>query len=387
VLSATVRVTRDLDLAEECVQEAYAQALTQWQTDGLPAKPGAWLTTVARRRGLDVVRREATGRRLLPLLQVELEGESDYETFPDDRLRLMFICCHPALTPDAQIALTLRLVCGLRTPEVARAFLVGEATMAARITRAKKKIAQARIPFKLPERDQLPQRLAAVLDVVHLVFTAGHTAAEGSDLVRRDLVERSLDLSRLLREMLPGDADVAGLLALILLTDARRETRVAGGKLVLLENQDRSRWDREAIAEGVTLVREALRRRPPARYALQAAIAAVHAEATRFEDTDWREVAALYGILATVWPSPVVTLNRAVALGMAHGADKGLVELDALAGDPQLAGYAYLPAARAEFLRRLGRFDDARVAYGEAAQLTGNDVERAHLERRLAELG
>ncbi|MDX6258267.1 MAG: polymerase sigma-70 factor, subfamily [Frankiales bacterium] len=387
MLSATVRVTRDLDLAEECVQEAYAQALTQWQTDGLPAKPGAWLTTVARRRGLDVVRREATGRRLLPLLQVELEGESDYETFPDDRLRLMFICCHPALTPDAQIALTLRLVCGLRTPEVARAFLVGEATMAARITRAKKKIAQARIPFKLPERDQLPQRLAAVLDVVHLVFTAGHTAAEGSDLVRRDLVERSLDLSRLLREMLPGDADVAGLLALILLTDARRETRVAGGKLVLLENQDRSRWDREAIAEGVTLVREALRRRPPARYALQAAIAAVHAEATRFEDTDWREVAALYGILATVWPSPVVTLNRAVALGMAHGADKGLVELDALAGDPQLAGYAYLPAARAEFLRRLGRFDDARVAYGEAAQLTGNDVERAHLERRLAELG
>jgi predicted RNA polymerase sigma factor len=387
VLSATVRVTRDLDLAEECVQEAYAQALTQWQTDGLPAKPGAWLTTVARRRGLDVVRREATGRRLLPLLQVELEGESDYETFPDDRLRLMFICCHPALTPDAQIALTLRLVCGLRTPEVARAFLVGEATMAARITRAKKKIAQARIPFKLPERDQLPQRLAAVLDVVHLVFTAGHTAAEGSDLVRRDLVERSLDLSRLLREMLPGDADVAGLLALILLTDARRETRVAGGKLVLLEDQDRSRWDREAIAEGVTLVRESLRRRPPARYALQAAIAAVHAEATRFEDTDWREVAALYGILATVWPSPVVTLNRAVALGMAHGADKGLVELDALAGDPQLAGYAYLPAARAEFLRRLGRFDDARVAYGEAAQLTGNDVERAHLERRLAELG
>ncbi|MDX6229641.1 MAG: polymerase sigma-70 factor, subfamily [Frankiales bacterium] len=386
MLSATVRVTRDLDLAEECVQEAYAQALTQWQTDGLPAKPGAWLTTVARRRGLDVVRREAAGRRLLPLLQVEQEGESDHETFPDDRLRLMFICCHPALTPDAQIALTLRLVCGLRTPEVARAFLVGEATMAARITRAKKKIAQARIPFKLPERDQLPQRLAAVLDVVHLVFTAGHTAAEGSDLVRRDLVERSLDLSRLLREMLPGDADVAGLLALILLTDARRETRVAGGKLVLLENQDRSRWDREAIAEGVTLVREALRRRPPARYALQAAIAAVHAEATRFEDTDWREVAALYGILATVWPSPVVTLNRAVALGMAHGADKGLVELDALAGDPQLAGYAYLPAARAEFLRRLGRYDDARVAYGEAAQLTGNDVERAHLERRLAEL-
>ena len=299
----------------------------------------------------------------------------------------MFTCCHPALTPDAQIALTLRLVCGLRTPEVARAFLVSEPTMAARITRAKKKIAQARIPFKVPERDQLPERLDAVLAVVHLVFTAGHTAPEGGDLVRRDLVERSLDLARILRELLPADRDVAGLLALILLTDARRATRVAEGRLVLLEDQDRSRWDRAAIDEGVGLVREALRRRPPARYALQAAIAAVHAEATRFEDTDWHEVAALYGVLASMWPSPVVALNRAVALGMADGADRGLVELDALTADPQLAGYAYLPAARAEFLRRLGRTDEARLAYSEAAQLTGNDVERAHLERRLAELG
>jgi RNA polymerase sigma-70 factor (ECF subfamily) len=386
VLAATVRVTRDLDLAEECVQDAYAQALTQWQSDGVPSRPGGWLTTVARRRALDLVRREATGRRLLPLL-IEPEGEPEHDDFPDDRLRLMFICCHPALTADAQIALTLRLVCGLRTPEVARAFLVSEPTMAARITRAKKKIAQARIPFKVPGPDQLPQRLAAVLSVVHLVFTAGHTATYGGDLVRRDLVERALDLARILRVMLPGDRDVAGLLALILLTDARRETRVADGRLVLLEDQDRSRWDREAIAEGLTLVREALRRRPPGRYALQAAIAAVHAEASRFEDTDWREVAALYGVLATVWPSPVVTLNRAVALGMAHGPEQGLVELDALAADPQLVGYGYLPAARAEFLRRLGRSDEARLAYTEAAQLTGNDVERAHLERRLSELG
>jgi RNA polymerase sigma factor (sigma-70 family) len=388
VLSATVRVTRDLDLAEECVQDAYAQALTQWQTDGVPSKPGAWLTTVARRRALDLIRREATGRRLLPLL-IEPEGEPDPvgDHIPDDRLRLMFICCHPALTPDAQIALTLRLVCGLRTPEVARAFLVTESTMAARITRAKKKIAQARIPFRVPPPEQLPQRLAAVLAVVHLVFTAGHTAPEGADLVRRDLVERSLDLARLLRSMLPADCDVAGLLALILLTDARRETRITDdGQLVLLEDQDRSRWDRAAIAEGVALVREALRRRPPARYALQAAIAAVHAEATRFEDTDWHEVAALYGVLATVWPSPVVALNRAVALGMADGPAKGLVELDALAGDPQLAGYGYLPAARAEFLRRLGRNDEARLAYTEALQLTGNEVERAHLAGKLATL-
>ena len=386
VLAATVRVTRDLDLAEECVQDAYAQALTQWQDDGPPLRPGAWLTTVARRRALDLVRREATGRRLLPLLIEPEPVPDEADDFPDDRLRLMFICCHPALPPDAQIALTLRLVCGLRTPEVARAFLVSEPTMAARITRAKKKIAQARIPYKVPEPDQLPERLAAVLSVVHLVFTAGHTAAEGSDLVRRDLVERSLDLARILRAMLPADRDVAGLLALILLTDARRDTRVADGRLVLLEDQDRSRWDRDAIAEGVALVREALRRRPPGRYALQAAIAAVHAQATRFEDTDWREVAALYAVLGTVWPSPVVTLNRAVALGMAEGPERGLAELDSLGDDPQLAGYAYLPAARAEFLRRLGRRDEARLAFTEAAQLTANDVERAHLERRLREL-
>ena len=387
MLSATVRVTRDLDLAEECVQDAYAQALTQWQNDGVPSKPGAWLTTVARRRALDLVRREATGRRLLPLL-IEPEGEPDIaDEFPDDRLRLIFICCHPALPPEAQIALTLRLVCGLRTPEVARAFLVSEPTMAARITRAKKKIAQARIPFRLPADDQLEERLTAVLEVVHLVFTAGHTAPEGADLVRRDLVERALDLTRLLRQMLPTRTDVAGLLALILLTDARRDTRLDDeGRLILLADQDRSRWDRAAITEGVILVREALRRRPPPRYALQAAIAAVHAEAVRFEDTDWHEVAALYGVLASMWPSPVVALNRAVALGMADGPDKGLVELDALAADPQLAGYAYLPAARAEFLRRLGRYGEARLAYAEALVLTGNEVERAHLAGKLHEL-
>jgi RNA polymerase sigma-70 factor (ECF subfamily) len=354
----------------------------------VPTRPGGWLTTVARRRALDLVRREVTGRRLLPLL-VEQEPEAPQpQPFPDDRLRLMFICCHPALPGEAQVALTLRLVCGLRTSEVARAFLVSESTMAARITRAKKKIAQARIPFRVPPSDQLPQRLDAVLSVVHLVFTAGHTAPDGSELVRRDLVERSLDLARLLRLMLPTDAGVAGLLALILLTDARRETRTApDGRLVLLEDQDRSRWDRTAIAEGLALVREALRRRPPSRYALQAAIAAVHAEAERFEDTDWHEVAALYGVLVALWPSPVVALNRAVALGMAHGPARGLTELDALAGEPQLAGYGYLPSARAEFLRRLGRDEEARVAYTEALHLTANEVERAHVEGRLASLG
>ena len=300
----------------------------------------------------------------------------------------MFVCCHPALPVDAQVALTLRLVCGLRTPEVARAFLVSEPTMAARITRAKKKIAQAHIPFRVPPADELPERLDAVLSVVHLVFTAGHTAPDGAELVRRDLVERSLDLARLLRLVLPAEPSVAGLLALILLTDARREARTSDdGRLVLLEDQDRSRWDHAAISEGLVLVREALRRRPPSRYALQAAIAAVHAEAARFEDTDWHELAALYGVLASLWPSPVVALNRAVALGMAHGPVRGLAELDALGEEPQLAGYGYLPGARAEFLRRLGRDDEARMAYGEALHLTANEVERAHIAERLASLG
>jgi RNA polymerase sigma factor (sigma-70 family) len=321
VLAATVRVTRDLDLAEECVQDAYARALTSWTTDGVPSRPGAWLTTVARRRALDLLRRETVLRRSLPLLlEDDVEPEPDIADgdIPDDRLRLICTCCHPALAPEAQVALTLRLLCGLTTAEVARAFLVSEPTMAARITRAKKKIASARIPYRVPPAAELPERIDAVLTVVHLLFTTGHAAPAGADLVRRDLVERALDLARMLRHLLPDDADVAGLLALILLTDARRATRVAAdGRLLLLEEQDRSQWDQTAIAEGAALVREALRRRPPGRFALQAAIAAVHAEAPRWEDTDWREVLALYDVLVGVWPSPVVALNRAVAVGMA----------------------------------------------------------------------
>jgi RNA polymerase sigma factor (sigma-70 family) len=393
VLAATVRVTRDLDLAEECVQDAYARALTVWQ-DGVPANPGAWLTTTARNRALDEIRRSATLRGKLPLL-VEPEGDpgsgvptGGHQPFPDDRLRLVFTCCHPALAPEAQVALTLRLLCGLTTPEVARAFLVPETTMAARITRAKKKIAAARIPYAVPPAAELPGRVDAVLTVVHLLFTTGHTAASGPALRRPDLVERALDLARMLRVLLPGDADVAGLLALLLLTDARRETRVgADGRLLLLEEQDRSRWDAAAIAEGVALVREALRRRPPGRFALQAAIAAVHAGAPRWEDTDWREIVALYDLLRDRWPSPVVALNRAVAVGLAEGPAAGLAELDRLAAEPQLAGYGYLAAARADFLRRLGRADEARLAYEEALLLTENEVERRFLGERLAALG
>ncbi|WP_138757448.1 RNA polymerase sigma factor [Modestobacter altitudinis] len=394
VLAATVRVTRDLDAAEECAQDAFAAALIDWQVHGVPARPGAWLTTTAKRRALNVVRHRGVEHRYLPLL-VEEEttpgpGDlvDDEPGLSDDRLRLIVTCCHPALDRSAQVALTLRLMCGLSTADVARAFLVGEATMAARITRAKKKIAVARIPYRVPSAAELPERVDAVLSVVHLLFTTGHTTPAGTELVRRDLVLRAVELCRMLRRLLPRDPAVAGLLALLLLTDARRDTRTApDGRLVLLEEQDRSRWDRQAIAEGAALVREALSSRPPPRYALQAAIAAVHAESPTWNDTDWHEIVALYGVLTQLWPSPVVALNRAVAIGFARGAAAGLAELDALAGERQLAGYGYLPAARADFLRRLGRVAEARAAYTQALSLTENTVERDFLTGRLGELG
>ena len=397
VLAATVRVTRDLDVAEECAQDAFAAALTDWRTSGVPARPGAWLTTTAKRRALNVLRHRGVERRALPLLVEEptvpgpaelLDERPEGVALPDDRLRLIATCCHPALGQAAQVALTLRLVCGLSTAEVARAFLVPEATMAARMTRAKKKIVAAGIPYRVPPAAELPERVDAVLAVVHLLFTTGHTAPEGAELVRRDLVERSLDLCRMLRQLLPEDPGVTGLLALLLLTDARRETRTdSDGRLLLLEEQDRSRWDHRAITEGAELVREALRHRPPSRYALQAAIAAVHAESPTWTDTDWHEILALYGVLVSVWPSPVVALNRAVAVGFAEGAEAGLAALDALAGERQLAGYGYFAAARADFLRRLGRVAEARSAYEEALELTGNTVERTFLTARLNGLG
>jgi RNA polymerase sigma-70 factor (ECF subfamily) len=395
VLAATNRITRDLDAAEDCVQEAYAQALTAWASSGVPAKPAAWLTVVARRRAMDLIHRRDTLTRKLPLLvdDTTLPGPGDEDSagtdaIPDDRLRLIFTCCHPALAADARVALTLRLLCGLTTPEVARAFLVSEPTMAARITRAKKKIAAARIPYRVPPASELPDRLAAVLDVVHLVFTTGHTAPAGESLQRRDLAERALDLARMLRQLLPGDPAVAGLLALILLTDARRHTRTtADGRLLLLAEQDRTRWDRAEIDEGLALIRTALERRPPTRYALMAAIAAVHAAAPRWEATDWQQIAGLYDTLTQIWPSPVVALNRAIAIGEARGPQAGLAALDQLAAEPQLAGYHYLPAARADFLRRLHRTEEARLAYQEARLLADNPVEQDFLSRRLSELG
>lgn len=387
VFAATARLTRDLDLAEECAQDAYAQALQTWPRTGVPDRPGAWLTTAARNRALDVLRRDSVLRRALPLLVPRDPVPGPEDGLDDDRLRLVFTCCHPALSRDAQVALTLRLVCGLSTPEVARAFLVSEATMAARITRAKKKIAAARIPYRAPAPEHLAERVGAVLEVVHLIFTTGHTAPIGAHLVRRDLVDSALGLARMLHLLMPRDTGVAALLALLLLIDARRETRVsAGGRLLLLSEQDRSRWDARQIAEGAALVTEALRTGRPSRYAVEAAIAAVHAQAPTWRDTDWAEIVGLYDVLFALWPSPVVALNRAVAVGQRDGPGAGLDALTPLLAEPALATYGYLSAARADFLRLLRRWAEAADAYQEALTLTDNDVERAFLTDRLREV-
>ncbi|MFJ6150889.1 RNA polymerase sigma factor [Micromonospora profundi] len=393
MLAATVHYTRDLDLAEECVQDAYAQALQTWgRRTPVPARPGAWLTSVARNRALDRMRRASVLRRALPLLVVDeaVPGPEEGVEAPvvdDDRLRLIFTCCHPALSRDAQVALTLRLLCGLSTVEVARAFLVQETTMAARITRAKKKISAARIPYRVPAREELPGRVDAVLEVLHLVFTTGHAAPVGESLIRRDLIDGAIGLARVMHALLPQNGEVAGLLALMLLIDSRRETRVgADGRLLLLAEQDRSRWDTDQINEGVALLVESLRRQPPGRYAVQAAIAAVHAESPSWADTDWAEIVALYDVLRSLWPSPVVDLNRAVALGMRDGPEAGLAALEPLLDVPAMATYSYLSAARADFLRRLQRWAEAEAAYAEALALTGNEVERAFLAGRLREI-
>jgi len=356
VLAATVRTTRDLDAAEEAVQDAYVQALRTWARDGVPERPAAWLTTVARRRALNAMRRRATLETKLPLLLEPEDAEvPESDEVPDDRLRLIFICCHPALSQEAQVALTLRLVCGVATPDIAHAFLVTETTMAARLTRAKKKIAAARIPFAVPAATELPERVDAVLTVIHLLYATGHTAHSGEDLVRDDLTARALDLARTLRLLLPADRDVAGLLALLLVHHARRLTRTdADGRLLRLEEQDRSQWDRPAIAEAHALIVDGLRGRRPGRYVLQGAIAALYAEAPTYDQTDWPQIVNLYDALLEVWPSPVA-LSRAVAVAMVSGPSAALAQVEELERDPRLAGYHYLSAIKADLLRRVGR--------------------------------
>jgi RNA polymerase sigma-70 factor (ECF subfamily) len=383
VLAATVRVTGDLGVAEEAVQDAYVRALRAWARDGVPNNPAAWLTTVARRLAVNAVQRRRTLERKLPLLAADSDATDEPmldepETIRDDRLRLIFTCCHPALSREAQIALTLRMVCGVATPDIAHAFLVSEPTMAARLTRAKRKIVATHIPFAVPGPDALPARVDAVLTVVHLLFTTGHAAPGAA----ADLEPRALELARLLVALLPDDREARGLLALLLVTRARHATRVDPvGVAVLLADQDRARWDHAAIAEGHELVVRALSGGPAGRFALQAAIAALHAQAASWETTDWPQILTLYDRLLAVWPSPVVALNRAVALSRVAGPQAGLDAIDDL-GDA-LAGYRYLPAARADLLRRLGRHDEAAEAYREALALTDDPAERAFLQGRL----
>ncbi|MFI5915233.1 RNA polymerase sigma factor [Dactylosporangium sp. NPDC051541] len=392
MLAATVRVARDLDLAEECVQDAYVAAMDAWLRQGVPDNPAAWLTTAAQRKALNAQRRAATLRTKLPLLIVpdisDISEMSVSGGFVDDRLRLIFTCCHPALAREAQLALTLRLVCGLTTEEIAHAFLVSEPTMAARVTRAKKKIAAARIPYRVPEPAELPERLDAVLTVVHLVFTTGHAAPTGDALVRGDLVERALHLAGTLCALMPDEREALGLHALMLLHDARAATRVdAAGRLLLLEDQDRTRWDASKIEHGLGLVRAALRGGRPGRFALQATVAALYTEAPSYAETDWRQLLAVHDLLQAAWPSPVVALNRAIVVAMVDGPAAGLRILDGLAEDSRLGQYHYLQAARADLLRRLGETAAARRAYGLALRHCDNAVERAFLEERLQRTG
>jgi RNA polymerase sigma-70 factor (ECF subfamily) len=391
IVATLIRLTGDWDLAEECAQDAFTQALQRWPRDGVPRRPGAWLTTTARNRAIDRLRREAVGAaklRQAALLSVPDEPGEDAAAVsgvPDDRLRLMFTCCHPALAFEARVALTLRTLAGLTTAEIARAFLVSEEAMTKRLVRAKRKIRNAGIPFRVPPAHLLAERTASVLGVLYLLFNEGYAASAGADLVRQNLSAEAIRLARLLVELLPDEPEAGGLLALMLLHDARRATRIDAGELAPLEDQDRRRWDASQIAEGTRLLEAALRRGPAGPYQLQAAIAACHSTAPTAAGTDWAQVAALYGQLERLVPSAVVRLNRAVAVGMRDGAAVGLALVEQLEEAGELAGYHLLPATRADLLRRLGRTDEAAVAYREALALASTDPERRYLARRLTE--
>ncbi|MFF4829933.1 RNA polymerase sigma factor [Streptomyces sp. NPDC001312] len=391
VVATLIRLTGDWDLAEECAQDAFAQALDRWRRDGVPRRPGAWLTTTARNRALDALRREAVGAEKLREVAVLTRDDRPYDDpddsgVQDDRLRLIFTCCHPALPIEARVALTLRTLAGLTTPEIARAFLVPEATMAQRLVRAKRKIRNAGIPYRVPPAHLLPERTTGVLGVLYLLFNEGYSATAGADLVRTNLCAEAIRLARVLAGLMPDEPEVLGLLALLLLHDARRATRVdAAGDLVTLEDQDRTAWDRGEIDEGTALLERILRRGRPGPHQIQAAIAACHTTAATAEATDWADIAALYGELQRHVPSAVVRLNRAVAVGMAEGPEAGLALVAELEREGGLAGYHLLPATHADLLRRTGRSREAAEAYEAALDLAENDAERRFLEKRLAE--
>ncbi|MFH8687978.1 RNA polymerase sigma factor [Streptomyces anulatus] len=406
LLASLVRRFGDLDLAEEVTSEAIEAALRHWPAEGVPARPGAWLLTTARRRAVDRLRRDqayaarlavlaADAERAEPAPAPDVSGSGQgfgsgsgfgSDELPDERLQLFFTCAHPALAAEDRTALTLRCLAGLTTPEVARAFLVPTATMAQRIVRAKKKIREARIPFRVPGPDELPGRLPGVLQVVYSVFTEGYAASSGPRLQRLDLAEEAIRLARILRRLLPAERESAGLLALLLLVHARRDARTGPeGEPVLLEDQDRGRWDRPMMEEGRALVVRALTGGPAGPYGVQAAIAALHDEATDVAATDWPQIVALYDVLRTLTPSPVVEVNRAVAVAMRDGPGAGLALLDALAGEPRLRAYPPYAVARGDLLGRLGRDGEAAAAYREALQLTGTEPERAALRRKLGE--
>jgi RNA polymerase sigma-70 factor (ECF subfamily) len=397
VVATLIRTTNDWDLAEECAQDAFAVALERWRRDGIPRNPGAWLTTVARNRAIDRLRRASSGEaKLREVAALNMgragaghEGESEEaEEVSDDLLRLMFTCCHPALSLESQVALTLRTLAGMTTEEIARAFLITEPTMAQRLVRAKKKIRNAGIPFRVPPGHQLVDRTAAVLAVLYLLFNEGYAATTGAELVRQGLCDEAMHLARTLCLLMPDEPEALGLLALMILHNSRRDSRVDGdGNLILLEDQDRNHWDHGAIADGCAVLETALRLRRPGPFQVQAAIAACHAQSRHAADTDWAEIAALYTQLAAMTPSAVVLLNQAVAVGMAHGPEAGLEMLDRLVMSigERMDGYYLLPAARADLLRRLNRPAEAAAEYRRALALVTTDPERRFLERRLAE--
>jgi RNA polymerase sigma-70 factor (ECF subfamily) len=397
-VATLIRVTGDFDLAEEAVQDAFISALETWPQRGVPANPGAWITTTARNRAIDRLRRRKRLTEKTETLAREAALESDLRAIDadtsedamhiaDDRLRLIFTCCHPALALDARIALTLRTLGGLTTPEIARAFLVPEATLAQRLVRAKRKIRDAGIPYRVPPPELLPERLDGVLRVLYLVFNEGYAASSGDSLIRRELCAEAIRLARVVVGLLPDEPEARGLLALMLLHDARRDARVGtGGELILLDDQDRARWDAARIVEGQALVERALGERKPGPYQLQAAIAALHDEAATPADTDWVQIAALYAELQRIAPSPVVELNLAAAVAMADGPAVGLAMMDGIAASGELDSYPYLHAGRADLLRRLEQWSEAEAAYGRALELTTNRPERDFLEARLEEV-